>query len=107
MDKKRIVLHEDNSLIFWSGNKYGREIYNEQVKKQLKDNYLEEGIVIELPEQIEFINYSFVQGFFAEVSDEIGKNNVRSKITLESAHKDLVDSVWDKLLSGPSTGEGL
>ena len=50
----------DKTLQFWSGNKFGRLVYKEQVAPKLSTNEVDDVIELIFPAQIIFLNFSFV-----------------------------------------------
>lgn len=76
---KEIKMNFKKTYISLSGNPYGQQIYNEQVKKFSDKN---DKIILIFPEQIENIASSFFQGLFKEELEKIGKNAVIKKYEL-------------------------
>lgn len=78
---KEIVLNFDKSITNLSGNKYGRNVFESQVKGRF-DNGQE--ISIEFPPEIENIASSFIQGFFEELVESVGVEGIRNNIEIKS-----------------------
>ena len=94
----------DKTLEFWSGNKFGRAIYEEQIAPKIEKITTGQFDPIEIvfPEQLIFLNFSFVQGLFSELLPKIGGvSNFKSKITISSENiersEEIQNMVWDKL----------
>lgn len=76
-------------------NPYGKKTYAEQVADKID---FEKMNIIHFPDHIIRASSSFVQGFFTEIVNKIGYDNLHEHITIDSANQSLVDSVWDNLL---------
>ena len=63
-----IKLEVEKTISRLAGNKYGKDIYENQVKKFININ---EYNVIIIPDTIEDIAISFVQGFTSEIFEQI------------------------------------
>lgn len=100
MEEKKVTLTwTDKSLEFWSGNKFGRDVYNEQARSQIDSKDLQEKIVIEFPFSIKFLNWSFVQGFFNDILHQInGKENFKQHVRITSADPQKSDLIEKMVL---------
>ncbi|KAA8365982.1 hypothetical protein [Leuconostoc mesenteroides] len=92
----------DKTLQFWSGNKFGRLVYKEQVAPKLSTNEVDDVIELIFPAQIIFLNFSFVQGLFSELLPRIGGvSNFKKYIKISSENSNHSDEIqkmiWDKL----------
>lgn len=102
MDEQVINLVEgDKSLMFWSGRKNGRDVYEKQVSKKITQGDLENGFTIVFPASIEYVNYSFVQGFFSSLSTNLDKNKIKKVVQIRSDQEGFADLVWEKFLNNP------
>lgn len=102
MDKQVINLVEDDkSLIFWSGRKNGLDVYEKQVSKKISQGDLENGFTIVFPPSIEYVNYSFVQGFFSVLSTQLDNNKIKEIVNIHSEQEGLSNLVWEKFLNNP------
>ena len=93
MDNK-VYLNFDNSLTSLAGYEYGQTVYDEQVKNKLN---LSNDFEIVFPDQITNVAYSFVQGFFKEIVDEIGLLETEKRTTITSKNS-LHEMIMKKLL---------
>lgn len=76
-------------------NPYGKKIFAEQVADKI--DYGEMNI-IHFPDHIIRASSSFVQGFFTDIVNTIGYDNLHNHITIDSINQSLVCSIWDNLL---------
>lgn len=91
---QEINLEFDKSITRLYGNPYGREVYEKQVKDKININ---ENNVLVFPPQIIKVSSSFVQGFFTELVNEIGYEELERHITIKSENPKLKDSIWENL----------
>lgn len=95
MDINTIQLNFDKSLSGLAGYDFGKEIYTHQVKGKM--DYNKKNIIM-FPDNIERIASSFIQGFFAEIVDEIGIEGIERKIDFQSAKINIKDKVLQNLV---------
>lgn len=80
MSEQRIVLTlKDKTLTKLAGNPFGRELFQEQVKDKID---LNNQFIIEIPDQIDYLATSFVQGFFGEIYKKIGPEGMDKNMTV-------------------------
>lgn len=84
MDKKIFKLKFDSNITRLAGNPYGREEYDKQLRGKIDFNNVS---VIVFPKEIENIASSFVQGFFADIVDNLGFGEVKTKIEIQANEK--------------------
>ncbi|MCI9078121.1 MAG: hypothetical protein HFH68_04215 [Lachnospiraceae bacterium] len=84
MDKKIFKLDFGSGITRLAGNPYGREVYDKQLRGKIDFNNIS---VIVFPKEIENIASSFVQGFFADIVDNIGFGGVKAKIEIQANEK--------------------
>ncbi len=84
MDKKIFKLQFDPSITRLAGNPYGKEVYDKQLKGKIDFNNVS---VIVFPKEIENIASSFVQGFFADIVDNLGFGEAKTKIEIQANEK--------------------
>ncbi len=92
---KTIFLMFDKSIIALAGEQYGRKVFNKQVRHNLGGADLYYHIVI--PKNIKMMSSSFIQGFFHYWINTIGVEGVRSRVSIETPHKDLECSIFQNL----------
>lgn len=85
----------DKIITKLAGNPLGKKIFREQVKDRI--NYDEEIIII-IPERIDSIASSFIQGFFEEIVKNIGIAGIEEKVTIRSSIIDLKQLIIENLL---------
>lgn len=89
----------DKSLEFWSGRQFGMEVYENQVKDKINPSDFEDMLTIEFPESIKFLNWSFVQGFFADILHQIGgKEHFTEHIRVISADPQKTEKIEKMVL---------
>lgn len=93
--KQIIKLQFNESLTKLAGNPFGRDVFNQQVKNII--DYDKNEIEIILPEQIDNIASSFIQGFFNEIVNEIGIKGIQEKITVYSSINNLKEIIIQHL----------
>lgn len=72
---------QDKTLSNLTGNKYGRSVFDKQVKEHISYDNL---ITIKFPDYIDNIGSSFIQGFFDEMVGEIGINGIENNVDIYS-----------------------
>lgn len=95
MMKQIIKLQFNENLTKLAGNPFGRDVFNQQVKNII--DYDKNEIKIILPEQIDNIASSFIQGFFNEIVNEIGIKGIQEKITVSSSISNLKEIIIQHL----------
>ena len=79
-----------------AGNKFGRFTYEEQVKSIIDSNR-GDSFLIEIPERIDRIASSFIQGFFEEYVEKYGLSAVEENIVIKSTIDNINQLVLDNL----------
>lgn len=77
-----------------AGNSFGRQVYASQVKDKIN---LEEEIVIIIPERIDRIATSFIQGFFSDIVSVIGISGVEDRVKVVSSIPDINKFILENL----------
>ena len=97
MSEQRIVLTiKDKTLTKLAGNPFGRELFQEQVKGKID---LSKKFVIEIPDRIDYLATSFVQGFFGEIYKQIGSDGIEKNLEIVAPSiKNVKQSIMDKLI---------
>lgn len=78
------------SMADLAGNRFGRKIYEDQVKPSFDPDA--ENIVI-IPENISYVGTSFIQGIYAELSEVYGRNVALQKMTLKSDNEETMNKI--------------
>ncbi len=89
-----IVLSFDKLVTNLAGNRFGRKTYAEQVKAHINT---EEKNYIILPDQIEDIASSFIQGFYSEISEVYGKGKALQVLELKSANPYVIEKIRESI----------
>ena len=90
-----VNLRFSNTITKLAGYPYGLSIYQTQVKGIID---IMQPCTIVFPNHIERVASSFVQGFFAEIINEIGYQRIENNITLVTSSQELTDDIWNKLI---------
>lgn len=93
-EKKQIHLQFNQMVTRLAGFDYGKEVYQEQVKDQID---FSSQTTIEFPEQIIKIASSFVQGFFAEIIEQVGLDQIGVQVDVNAGSPEIVASILDNL----------
>lgn len=91
---RRIELVFQKAITRLTGNPYGRETFEKQVKNIID---YDDKIEIIFPKQIIMISSSFVQGFFDEMVSEIGLAEVEKNVSIIAPGLDVDEVIWDNL----------
>lgn len=91
---KDICLTFDKYITSLAYNPYGREVYKEQVKDKIDFNDITRII---LPEQIEDVASSFIQGFAKEIIDSIGIHGYMEKIYICARNEEIEKKFKDEI----------
>ena len=93
-----IVLQFKKDETRLAGFLFGKETYSKQVKEIIyKDGKLDEHIVIVFPEQIERVASSFIQGFFVEMINTIGYDEIFHRFEIKAASDKLQKSILENI----------
>lgn len=88
--ENRIDLKFDKLVRDLTGNPFGRKVFNEQVKPSLKNDVLN---VIVIPEEINDVGSSFVQGIYFALSEKYGKEKALNIMQIDCVNSFIVDKV--------------
>lgn len=80
----KITLNFPTTINRLAGNHFGVETYNNQVKENI--NYSKKNIII-IPEYIEDVAISFVQGFTQEIFNKIKKDEFDNYFEIQAKDK--------------------
>lgn len=96
MSNQRVVLRFDKTLTKLAGNQFGRSMFEEQIKGVVD---LSQPFVIEIPEQVDYLATSFVQGFFGEIYKKIGADGIRKNLEVVALSiQNPKESIMNKLM---------
>lgn len=94
LEMKKIELAFDKMINNLAGNRFGREIYQSQVKAKI---VLDVKNIISLPLQIEDIASSFIQGFYSELSEKYGKEQALEMMELQSDNTYVMEKIAESI----------
>lgn len=93
MSIQRIFIKVPKDLTKLAGNPFGRKVYAD-IKAQIDFN---NDIVFVLPDSIDRVASSFIQGFFSELFLQLGYNGISEKIDFETTIQNFKDFVLENL----------
>lgn len=76
-----ITLNFDKTVSNLTGNKFGRNEFDRQVKDSIS---YDKKIILHFPDNIKNIASSFIQGFFDAMVKEIGINGIENSVDMTS-----------------------
>ena len=85
-----IKLVFDKMITSLAGNRFGRETFKEQVKEKLD---LAGQNFISIPTEIEDIASSFIQGFYSEISEQVGREKALFNMVLKSENEYVMEKI--------------
>lgn len=94
MESNKFELKIDKALTKLSGFELGKELFDEQLKDII--NY-ENNITIIIPDRVDLIASSFIQGFFEDVVNKIGISGIEEKVRIISSIPDAKNMIIDNL----------
>lgn len=89
-----IYLEFPQTLTRLTDNPYGRQIFTDQVEDKI--DYAQMNI-IHFPDRIVRITSSFVQGFFTEIVNHLGYDELKNHIKIDGVDEKIEESVWNNL----------
>ncbi len=90
MNENRILLFFPTSIKDLTGNSYGRKIFEQQVEPKWREDMHN---IIELPENIEDVGSSFVQGMYTKISEKYGKRNALEYMSFDSENEKIIEKI--------------
>ena len=91
----KMELQFDKALTKLSGFKLGEDMYTTQVKDKIDFN--DDNLIIVIPDRVDLIGSSFIQGFFKEIVDTIGLVGIANQISIESSIPGIKDMIIQNL----------
>lgn len=92
--QNRIELKLNQTLDILTGNPYGVEVFNEQVKDKLIPG---EVCTIVFPAFLNYVSSSFVQGFCSYLFDKFGRNNIYEILKFECDNKEVEEQIKEAI----------
>ena len=89
-----IVLEFDKTLVGLAGYPFGTTTFEKYGKGKIQE---EQPITVIIPDRIERIASSFVQGFFSEWIDKYGVDWIRKNVDVSTPREDVRQSVYENL----------
>ena len=93
MSIQKIFINVPKDLTKLAGNPFGQKVYAE-IKDQID---FDNDIVFVLPDSIDRVASSFVQGFFSELFLKLGYKGISEKIDFETTIQNFKDFVLENL----------
>lgn len=93
--KQQISLEFRKDLTKLAGNQFGKSTFANQVESKI--DYSAEQICITIPERIDRIASSFIQGFFEKIINEIGIRGIQEKVFVISSIHNINEYIIDNL----------
>ena len=93
MSAEKIEIIVPKDLTKLAGNKFGQKCYLE-IKNRININ---DDIIFVLPDRIDRVASSFVQGFFSELYLALGYSGIKEKISFETKIQDFKEFVLENL----------
>lgn len=90
-----VTLEFPKSINSLAGYDYGIDIYNKQLKGILD---VSQEYIIGFPAYIKNIAYSFIQGLFFGIVEEIGLKAAEERLVIDSENEELEQIIKTKLL---------
>ena len=87
-------LQFDKALTKLSGFDFGKEMFDEQIKGKID---YELDIMFIIPDRVDLIASSFIQGFFEDVVNKIGIPGIEEKVQIISSIPDAKSMIIDNL----------
>lgn len=94
MSANMIEIKVDKSLSNLAGNRFGRQVFSEQIKEKLDENKTN---IVVIPTGIDDIASSFVQGIYSEISEKYGKKKAHLLMVLESTNVEVMQKIEDSI----------
>lgn len=93
---KKIELTFKKDLTKLAGNKFGKQTYESQVC-EIVDNSPDDNYTIVIPERIDRIASSFIQGFFEIYIEKFGLSSLEEHIFVESTIENINEMIIKNL----------
>lgn len=84
----KIILKFDKTLEYISGNKFGREIFEKQLKNIMEKNDEYNKYIVVFPREIKGVSISFTQGMISEIVNKIGREETFKHLKFMSEYSD-------------------
>lgn len=94
MSANMIEIKVEKSLSNLAGNRFGRQVFSEQIKDKLDENKTN---IIVIPSRIDDIASSFVQGIYSEISENYGKKKAHLLMVLKSSNEEVMQKIEDSI----------
>lgn len=90
----RIELQFDKLITSLAGNRFGREIFSGQVRDKISEN---EKTYVILPDRVEDVASSFVQGFYSELCEKYGVERALDMMQFQSDNQFVLDKIAESM----------
>ena len=95
METNKFELKFDKALTKLSGFDLGKDMFDEQLKGKV--DYTQEKIEIIIPNRVDLIGSSFIQGFFEDFVNNIGISGIEKKVVIVSSITNIKEMVVENL----------
>lgn len=92
--EKKITLQFDKLVVDLTGNTLGRTTFKHQIEPYFD---AENVTVVEIPETIDDVGSSFVQGIYSFISEKYGKSRALEMLRLESENPEIMGKIHKSL----------
>ena len=92
--EKIIELKFDKMVVDLTGNKFGRNIYNNQIEPYID---VEQRMIVIIPECINDVGSSFIQGIYYAISERYGKSKALEILQLKSSKTEIMEKIRKSL----------
>lgn len=90
LSENMIELKFDKTLSNLAGNRFGRKTFQDQIKKCLKMDCVN---IVVIPNVIEDVASSFIQGIYSEMSEKYGRDQATKLMILKSDNNDVMKKI--------------
>lgn len=90
MENNIVQLSFNKTLTNLVGNRFGRATYSEQVKDRFDESKINIAVI---PDRIEDVATSFVQGFYSSLSEDKGKEYALKMLRLETDNPGTMEKI--------------
>ena len=94
-NSNKFELDFNKSLTKLSGFDLGKDMFDKQIKDKVK--YNDGNIEVIIPDRVDLIGSSFIQGFFEDMVNNIGISGIEKKVIIKSAIPNIKEIIIDNL----------
>lgn len=90
MESNRIQLEFSKTMANLVGDRFGRTTFGSQVKDKFDETKINVAVI---PDRIEDVATSFIQGFYSSLSENKGKEYALKRLRLETANSRTMEKI--------------